>query len=78
MPVIEVGDRVRIINGGVYLGKWLPSGTEGKVIGGVISLKQYLYRVEIDGEVYSLAPAEFEVIFRSGQTTVIDDDGEID
>ena len=79
--MIKVGDRVRIIGGDLYLGKWIRVGTEGTVIGDLsISpiLGESLYPVKIDGEVYYLAPAEFEVIRRAGQTIVIEDDGEID
>ena len=79
--MIKVGDRVRIIGGDLYLGKWIRAGTEGNVVGDMTRsplLGECLYQVKIDGKVYYLVPAEFEVIRRAGQTIVIEDDGEID
>ena len=78
--MVEVGDRVRVIGGGLYLGKWLLVGTQGKVVAdrGVTDFGR-LYQVEISGKVYNLAPAEFEVIPSDGMehSIVTDDDGYI-
>jgi hypothetical protein len=57
-------DRIRIINGGVMLDKWLEPGTEGVFKNSFVSevTGRTLYLILIDGYLYTLAPAEFEVI----------------
>ena len=71
----KVGDKVRIVGNDLYLGKWLPVGTECEVVR--FSEEGYVH-VLVGGKQYTLAPAEFEVIRRAEQTVVIDDDGYID
>ena len=73
----KVGDKVRIIGGDLYLGKWLLAGTCGKIVG-VIGPHLSSFQVEIDGQVYNLAQSEFEVIPWPDQTIVIEDDGYLD
>lgn len=61
----ERGDAVRIVNGGVCLGKWLKPGDQGIVQGHVFSVAgQRLYLTLFGKELYSLAPAEFQKVTR--------------
>jgi len=60
----KVGDRIRIINGGVFLGKWIKVGTAGIIRECPIDEDGHIYRVEISGELYTLASNEFTVASR--------------
>ena len=75
----EVGDIVRIVGGGLYLGERLPVGAGGVVITAPIGDGPQLYRVRVGNIIYKLAPAEFEVMeLMPAGTTVIEDDGYLD
>lgn len=63
--MICLGDKVRVIDGDLYLGRRIRVGTTGRVVGrkqGVTG--QHLYFVQLDGttEVYTMASSEFEVL----------------
>ena len=61
MLIPKLGDKIRIINGGVFLGGFLEPMTEG-IIRSITGIELNLYQVEIAGKLYILAPAEFEVV----------------
>ena len=62
--MLAVGDKVRITNGNLFLGKWIPAGTEGGVTGRVYDElgRPTLYLINIQGKTYTIAPAEVEKI----------------
>ena len=56
------GRRIRIAHDRLFLGRWLEIGTEGILLEDVSSEDGDLYWVEIEGQLFSLAPYDFEVI----------------
>ena len=56
---MKIGDRIRITDGGVYLGRWLEPGSEGVIVQEDGSTVQAAMD---DGGVYTLARAEYAII----------------
>ncbi len=59
--MVALGSKVQIVGGDLYLGKRIPAGTVGVVVGRKHGDYGHLYLVEIEHEIYTLAPAEFQV-----------------
>ncbi len=61
MPLPHAGQRIMIVDGGVYLSKWLKVGDRGVILERLDSKEEVLYRCDFHGEPFILAPTEFQV-----------------
>lgn len=67
---MKTGDRIRIINGPLYLGKWLKPGEEGVIETLARDSNYWWVKMDKDGKSYILAPDEFELVpFKTGEIT---------
>ncbi|MDD5510494.1 MAG: hypothetical protein PHI12_06785 [Dehalococcoidales bacterium] len=59
----QIGERIRVIGGDLFLGRWIPAGTKGTIVGLQESVfSTYHVRLDDDGRIYPIAPAEMEKI----------------
>lgn len=57
--MVGLGDEIKTTED-LYLGKWIPAGTTGRVVGRKHGIGGHLYFVQIGGEILTLASTEIE------------------
>lgn len=60
--MIALGDTVMVVGGDLHLGKRIPVGTRGTVVGRIHRDYGYLYLVDIDGDTLTMSSDEISVV----------------